>query len=297
MDKPQEWGTGNEMVRTGVIRWVILWLLFTPALSLRFSDYRVEWDIGNTVYQTVTFTIINDGNSPISVLAFPVEGAENVVGRDSQGELAVLTEANKTTITLREPIEPGSRATLSLGLVLTNAVSRVNEESLFFQLFAVGGEVDEFSWKTTLPMAAVVSSRTDPFYPREAVLGSTGQRITLEGTATPLAAGAPVVVSVYYHGTSSFWWLAILAALVAAGAAGFWKLRKDKEAAFLKGFNADERKVVERLKTERTIFQNTLRHELQFSRPKMTRLIKSLEAKGVLRREGAGKRNKLVFRG
>lgn len=76
----------------------------------------------------------------------------------------------------------------------------------------------------------------------------------------------------------------------------FLLFRKRLKEEFLKGFNDDERKIIEILSKRKFAYQNKLEKELYFSRAKMTRIMKKLEDKNLVRREKSGRTNKIIWK-
>lgn len=71
--------------------------------------------------------------------------------------------------------------------------------------------------------------------------------------------------------------------------------RRIKEE-FFKGFSEDERKTIEILMKRKFVYQNKLEKELHFSRAKMTRIMKKLEEKNLVKREKSGRTNKIIWK-
>ncbi len=65
---------------------------------------------------------------------------------------------------------------------------------------------------------------------------------------------------------------------------------------FERGFSEDERRLLLILAKEKRIMQNKVGKELKFSRAKMTRLVKKLEAKGLVEKERVGRTNRLFYK-
>jgi hypothetical protein len=86
------------------------------------------------------------------------------------------------------------------------------------------------------------------------------------------------------------------AALIVTVAYLMGHYRKKVKREFERGFSEDERKVLFILSKERRVMQNKIEKELKFSRAKMTRLVKKLEAKGLVEKERVGRTNRLFYK-
>ncbi|MEM3374702.1 MAG: hypothetical protein QXE31_05830 [Candidatus Woesearchaeota archaeon] len=73
------------------------------------------------------------------------------------------------------------------------------------------------------------------------------------------------------------------------------KFKKNTNELLLKGFMEDEQRAILYLQKNRVVWQNKLRKDLNLSRVKTTRIIKKLEAQGLIRKEDFGKTNKIFW--
>ncbi|MCK5023460.1 MAG: MarR family transcriptional regulator [Candidatus Aenigmarchaeota archaeon] len=73
-------------------------------------------------------------------------------------------------------------------------------------------------------------------------------------------------------------------------------LRRKVESEFMRGFSEDERKVLTILSQKKICMQKKLEKEFGFSRAKMTRIVKSLECKGLVEKEKIGRTNRLFYK-
>jgi len=89
----------------------------------------------------------------------------------------------------------------------------------------------------------------------------------------------------------------LVVAAVAAVIFVFLYFRRKSRQAFLMTFFEDERKVILAMMTEKVCYQNILERKFGFSRAKMTRVVQKLERKGLLRKEKAGRTNRLFWKG
>lgn len=137
----------------------------------------------------------------------------------------------------------------------------------------------------------------DVIYPEGYELLSDGRRILLGWT---LENPQNVMLSFKFYNTSSDYSLAIgiIASIVFIAVVTYLigHYRKKMKHEFERGFSEDERKVLLIMSQEKRIMQRKIEKELHFSRAKMTRLIKKLEAKGLVEKERIGRTNRLFYK-
>ena len=63
----------------------------------------------------------------------------------------------------------------------------------------------------------------------------------------------------------------------------------------LPNLSEEEKMILDYLKGKKFVYQNVMRSKFGFSKPKMTRLLNSLEMKGIIRRKRVSNRNKVFL--
>lgn len=109
-----------------------------------------------------------------------------------------------------------------------------------------------------------------------------------------------IAVSFKFYSTHTDYHPAMIAAVavIAVFAIAYLVMhyRRRVKREFMRGFSEDERKVLARLREEKIVMQKKLEKEFGFSRAKMTRVVKSLESKGLVEKERVGRSNRLFHR-
>jgi uncharacterized membrane protein len=174
-------------------------------------------------------------------------------------------------------------------------------------LVFAGGSVYSFSTELKPPSPDTVNVYAylpegfaiyrDVVYPEGYETLTNGKKIYLKWS---LERPQNIMLSFKFYNTHSDYSLAIAAAMgialiiVIAYLVGHY--RKKMKCEFERGFSEDERKVLFILSREKRVMQNKIEKELHFSRAKMTRLVKKLEAKGLVEKERIGRTNRLFYR-
>ncbi|MCX8179037.1 MAG: MarR family transcriptional regulator [Candidatus Aenigmarchaeota archaeon] len=139
-----------------------------------------------------------------------------------------------------------------------------------------------------LPKGYSVYERT--FLPEDAEFITDGERIYLKWNFDT----TEIPIMVRFHRPVSenlYAFLSIIFVLFGALAL----ILSKKDDSFLMGFSNDEIKVIEILRERKIEMQNKIEKELSFSRAKMTRIVKKLESKGLIKKEKKGRTNKIYW--
>ncbi|MFH1237429.1 MAG: MarR family transcriptional regulator, partial [Candidatus Aenigmatarchaeota archaeon] len=174
-------------------------------------------------------------------------------------------------------------------------------------LVFAGNGIYSFSTSLKPPVTSVMNMRAylpegfavyrDVIYPEGYELLSDGRRIYLSWA---LENPQNVMLSFKFYGTGSDYSLAvgIIISIVFIAVVTYLigHYRKKMKSEFERGFSEDERKVLLILSQEKRIMQRKVEKELHFSRAKMTRLVKKLEAKGLVEKERIGRTNRLFYK-
>ena len=124
-----------------------------------------------------------------------------------------------------------------------------------------------------------------------------GERIYLKWDIT---GKEDVMLSFKFHSTRNDYSLIVLVMVVMFFGAVFsyvvtYYKRKVKNE-FMKGFTEDEKKVICHLSVKNVCMQKKIEKEFGFSRAKMTRIVKSLESKGLVEKEKVGRTNRIFYK-
>ncbi len=147
--------------------------------------------------------------------------------------------------------------------------------------------------KLTLPTGYILSK--NDFYPRNAQRYTDGRRIILVWRLNETGE-IPLSVKFQPSFSSNKEQLILIVFLFSFSLFFLYSYFKKRiREAFLKGFDETERKIIEILEKEKIIFQNKLEKTLNISRVKVSRTVKKLENKGLIKKEKRGRTNKLIW--
>lgn len=208
-----------------------------------------------------------------------------------------ITEQVGTTI-LCENIRAG-KVTYKFRTVST--ASQLRSLFLFKQRFSVTQFTDRFSVTVRLPLGTALVeksrlegtglARFEPSWGRE---GTDGRRIFVEWIASEPKLGETYDISAVYEqliiGNVPF--IPILIALLGILAVAYFAfLRKPGMKDVLSVLTENERKVMEMLLKENSVDQRKIVKELDFSKPKASRIIRELSERGLVEKTRKGRTN------
>lgn len=263
--------------------------------ALDIESYDVEYDIlaSGEVKETLEIVFATPLNQSIQNSLTLGDIADiGVLADGSPLEVEVTPVGNDVIVAFTTPA-----GTKKLIISFT-AKSLVFQSGEVFQFFTelTTPEVEKLRIKAILPRGFVVFRNI--YFPSEAEIGADGERIFFSWTFQDSEGSVPISIqfeSVVKSNQLLLPGVVVLAIVVVAGV--FLYFRRKTKRAFLMTFFEDERKVILALQQEKVSYQNTLERRFEFSRAKMTRIVQKLQKKGLVKKEKAGRTNRLHWKG
>lgn len=278
-----------------ILSLALLLLLIPSAQALDIDAYQVTYDIQPSLAVQETVSITFTEPLPSASENFIRLGDATHVLVQADGEALDLgTDSAGTDVKVTFTIPAGTEQ-LDIGFLTNTLIFSSGDIQQFFVNLEPPEDAVQVGVAVILPRGFVI--HRDTYSPSNPVLGGDGERISLswslENTGfLPISVQFEPVVK-----TNDL----LLPGLGVAAAAALVVIvlffRRRTQQNFLLTFFEDERKVVVALMTERVAYQNTLERKFGFSRAKMTRIVQKLERKGLVRKEKAGRTNRLHWKG
>ncbi|MFH8080591.1 MAG: hypothetical protein QXO84_01795 [Candidatus Aenigmatarchaeota archaeon] len=266
------------------MKWLkILFLLFTlrSALSLDIELYSIDFYIQPDMSVREEIKIVF--SSPISErnITHTITSQISDISANNTFELLKVTFKNgKITIFL-----PNQTKEVYLSFKTSDLVYDYNGGKEFL-VYVSPPEANKTKFKVWLPKGYVMFKGS--MMPQGKV-GSDGEKIFVSWEGK----GDTTLMVRFYQPSGSK--LELLLALLLALTAIILIIKSLKSEDYLLGFSNDEVKVIEAIREKKIVYQNKLERELGFSRVKMTRIVKKLEEKGLIKKEKIGRTNKLTW--
>ncbi|GCC10584.1 hypothetical protein IPdc08_00616 [archaeon] len=294
----------------------ILFVLLLPvnahAISYKFSNYSMNLEISQTsmINETVSFTMKNIGESPIALVEYFIASKPLSLGiYDSKGPLNYTIEnGNTVVISLREPLKNGTSDSIKINFELSGFVADFKEDKILSFSYIPEANITAFSLIVKLPPRSTLASEIEKsgeslsaVYPSPTKIYTNGKRIILEWQRDELKIGESFRVFVMYSNLnkrnySPLW---VLFGLLIGTALTYFVIKgknKNKNIARMV-LSGDEEKIYELiLASDGEILQEEIVKTTGFSKAKVSKLIRNLEIKKIIKKEPYRKTNRLMLK-
>jgi uncharacterized membrane protein len=281
-------------MKLAIIILVFIFFVTSSASALEISEYNVTFVImpDTSVRENVSMAFRQPINA--SSLNYMVLGEiSGLQVTDGERNIEYVLEKTDTQNNARFVVPEGTRR-LEISFTAHDLVFR-GENVYSFSAGLTPPASDSVNVYAYLPEGFAIYRNV--IYPQGYETLTDGKIIYLKWA---MEKPESIMVSFKFYNTNSDYSLAVTAlmgiALVVVVAYLVGHYRKKMKSEFERGFSEDERKVLFILSREKRVMQNKIEKELHFSRAKMTRLVKKLEAKGLVEKERVGRTNRLFYK-
>ncbi|MFH1774748.1 MAG: helix-turn-helix domain-containing protein [Methanobacteriota archaeon] len=296
--------------------WFIILCILLPqtvgAVTYTFADYSIiaEIDDRDNLHEEVSFAIENLGDSPISWVEYSLISApKNLEVFDEEGALQYSIENERDVlIKLREPLKKGESEMISLKFSISGVVTRLDENKILTFCYVPEVNISNLALTVRLPPGSTLASEVrrtgesiSAVYPSPSRIYSDGERIVVEWVVQELPAQESFRIFLMYTAVekNAGYVLGVLSGVLLGGAGTFYYFRRKgtgkKIAKMVLG--EDERKIYDMLLSSNgEILQDDIARHTDFSRAKISKLVRNLEEKGIIKKEPYRKTNRLLLK-
>jgi uncharacterized membrane protein len=203
------------------------------------------------------------------------------------GKYSLQEQDGYYVISFAKDITPGQN-TVSFQLLYDSLVEK-SGSSMSFRTAIYSEIADNMIVSVTLPSGYALSEHLPSATPEPGSITSDGRRITLHWDFD----GTENAIAVFYTGGSNFslWWLALGAAVIAIAGIAFFVFHKRRLRRIVsETLSEDEQNVIGLLR-QGTNKQKEIAQKLEFSKSKMSKVIRRLEEKGLVEKSPFFKTN------
>ena len=265
--------------------------LLLPFVSAQVNEFNVEGIINQNGTTSFHFSLSTEGVKRIRIpFSFPLSdvrevNAECKLEKNGRNVLDCLPEGKN----------------FEVYFLAENLIEKKEIDSFHFE-FPSLWEIKDLSLTVKLPEGMGFSSKVMlPIWPSSASVGSDGRRIFANWKFEDVKPGDTIAVRVYYEyvvppppGLDYRWFILPALIILIVGILVYREVSK-KSKLILSVLNENERRVVEIIKGG-VVDQRKIVKLSGFSKAKVSRIIQSLESRGIVKVERIGRRNKVTLK-
>ncbi len=280
------------------------------AQAPQFSTYHISLSIDQTVEEEFRFSLNNPYEEPLEEieLFFASEPRNVQVKPEASHILERVGDGYLLKISLEQPILAGDKLDARVSFDTENWAEPINRGMLFSYSYLPEADIEELSISLKLPKGAVFSlddleGQKASVSPAPDSVSTDGERVILTWKKSNVKEGEIVSLMVIYSTTRSYSILYFILGGV-LGASGVWLYLKSKEKEKKKkmiskvvplALSSDE-KIVYDILTKGETTQEELRKQIGYSKSKISKLVRNLEMKKLVKKTPYRKTNKLKLR-
>lgn len=300
-------------------KWILLIItaLLLPqsanAITYSFTDYiiMVTIDERDNLHEEVSFTIQNLGDSAISWVEYSLISApQNLQVKDEEGPLLYSVEKERNVlIKLRKPLQGDESKRITLKFAVSGVVTRFEENRILTFSYIPEADITDFVLSIKLPPKSTLASEVrkkgesvSAVYPSPSRIYSDGERIIVEWATGALTAQESFRIFLMYtpiekkgkdYLIGAF--LGILLGFI--GAYLYFTRRGEKRKIARMVLRDDEQRIYDMLLSAGgEILQEDIVKNTTYSKVKVSKLVRNLEEKGIIKKEPYRKTNRLLLR-
>lgn len=278
---------------------ILFILLSVPAFSQEIYQYGVTAEIfeNNTVYYKLTLIFVNSSNQTFLIpIGFP-----NNIKIESDADCKVQSGVLETNIFCI--IETSNKTNVIITYDSDQKIGRSNYY-LFADNFKFNNDINTVPILIKLPEGTGLREPIESSYsPENALIGSDGRRTIINWQMNDLKKGDRVDISIAYEQIGeiiiSEFPIEIMAMIIILAAVSigvfyqfYWKNKNVK--IILPILKKDEKKIFDTItKHGNGVNQKIIVDNSGYSKAKVSKVLKSLEERGVLKLERIGRKNKV----
>lgn len=279
---------------------LFLVLLSVPCFSKELYQYGVTAEIfeNNTVNYKLTLIFVNNTDQ---TFIFPLSSSINVKA-ESVADCSLQQGTLETNILCN--LKASNRTVVIISYSSNQKISKKDNYFLFQDSFKINSDTDTVSFLIKLPEGTGLKEPIENSYsPSGALIGSDGRRTIINWIENDLKKGKNFDVSIAYEKigevvVSEFpiQIISVIALVIIVGFALFYQFywRNRNVNLIIPILKKDEKKIFDTImKNGSGVNQKIIVNDSGYSKAKVSKVLKSLEERGILRLERIGRKNRV----
>ncbi len=287
----------------------VIFLIAAPASGLeenqKITFLGAEVELGDVSHTTLTITF--DQNSSVRLFRMPLfYDIQNLKAEANFGNVSCSIQKKSFGSQIECAIFPTpKKRMLKLEYDSFDLVKKADAQFLYKQELLMPLETKQISFKVMLPEGMFLAAEGvfQPYLPTDGEKGSDGRRIFISWRKENLTAGESFGAQISYEAASDNSQILTLfaggmlglGAIIIALIVGFWffyKRFKGNIKIVLPVLKGDEKKIMEMIIRDKgNTNQKLLVRESNFSKARVSKILKSLQERGIIKLEREGRSN------
>ncbi len=274
-------------------------ILSSPVLAADIYQYSASVEINSDAHYELSMLLINYTSNSFS---FVIPGTPYDMIINSSVPCAQKDSTWGKQITC-DTSRISERIDLGVSYNTENKVSKKGSYYIFTDSFVMPMDVEKFVLKVKLPEASGLIQEDDAFSPAGALLGSDGRRSFVYWTKENMAQSESFDVSVAYEDIGILGYslletvMVVIITIVVIAIVFFKYYSKQKPVKIiLPMLRKDEKLIFETMiKHDPGVNQKSIVNESGYSKAKVSKVLKNLQERGLLKLERMGRTNKIYY--
>ena len=295
------------------MRWLPVFFLMASmvlAQPMQFSSYQISLSLDGIISEEARFSFNNPYSDPLYEIEmfFASEPIDMQIEPKAGYLLEKVQAGYLLKINLEEPVLPGNELDAKVSFETENWAEPMNRGTLFSYSYLAEADIAELTLIVKLPKGAVFlldtrEGQMASVSPSPDAVTTDGERVILTWKKSNVKEGETISVMLIYTTARSYSLLYFLLGGM-LGASIVWLYSKRKEQEKKKkiiskvvplALGHDEKVVYDILEQGETT-QDALRKQTDYSKSKISKLVRNLEMKKLLKKTPYRKTNKLKLR-
>lgn len=278
-------------MKTAIAFAVSFLLLINLASAISFDKVFVELEIrDSTAYEQISANLFAEKqlNSIVFLLSVKPENLE----------INLPYQLKEDGIAINKAIPANSSFEFSMNFQTSSLITKISENEFLFSYTSPKMTADDFKLKIALPEEAFISDKGGLLVSRPVFISTDGKRIFLEWSKG--LSEEEFTTFVQYKTKAEYpfsvFWI-VLVVFLSTGLLAGYKLKKFKKTKFIKQvLPEDEKTIVDEILKKKEVMQDELRKTTNFSKTKISKLVRNLEMKGIVEKTPYKKTNKIKIK-
>lgn len=269
----------------------LLFLLVPISCEVEIALYKHTVTLDTRIREDIKITFVNKGNRTVEQVQvnIPRNSWGWRVYNEKNQPLDFWPGATTMNITFRKPLKPKEIGTVKLSYFSRGRRSNIGGFSKFSYSLSNPYASKNVYFTVKLPPGKVILRKEyplDPISPERYSTGSDGRSILINWYFPSLKESKKLTIWFESAGVMDIYlMIGVVVFVIIVLSLVVFRYFRPKKVISLSLLKEDERKIIETVMEEKEITQKELKERLDFSKAKLSRLLRDLEERGIVKKE------------